>query len=307
MSDKTDQGFLKALAQDVFQLLVERRYGTSIQPRHNGPSEAFDAFTSGWVIELGRLKSKKCYLQIWLDRFTRYDNRTIWYGFYSAREPSIIELLAHSAQKDLGKAVNLGDKDLEDPARDESLLKRKLPKAKFGNPIIEEYDSGGNYFYGMYESKALPLTISQRQELGEQVAAFFETVARSLSDATPSSTENDTYLRNENRKVVRQHLQRERSGYLATLRKQKDEYKCQICGMRFEEVYGVIGRDFAEAHHIIPLSKIKGATLTRIDDLITVCSNCHRMLHRLDGEQGDIQKLKKLVIQQPKARTQRSV
>ena len=282
----------------MFLLLSERKYGTSIQLRRKGPSEIFDAFTGGWVIELGYLKSKKCYLQIWLDRFTRYDNRKIWYGFYSEGELSPIKSLAHNAQQDLGEAVRLGDKDLENPARDDSLLKRKLPKANFEYPVIEEYDYGGNYFYGVYESKTLPRTISQRQELGERAAAFFETVTRSLPDVALSSTENSTYLGNENRKVVRQHLQRERSGYLATLRKQRDQYICQICGMQFDDVYGSIGRDFAEAHHIVPLSKIKGITLTRIDDLITVCSNCHRMLHRLDGEQGDVQKLKKIVKQQ---------
>ena len=293
MTNKSDQALLTTLAQDVFLLLSKRTYATAIQLRRGGPSELFDAFTNGWVIDLGRLKSKKCNLQIWLDRFTRYDDRTIWYGFYSSGELSLIELLAHSAQKDLGKAVRLEDKDLENPARDDSLLKRKLPKASFRCPVIEEYDYGGNYFYGAYESKTLPQTVSQQQELGERVAAFFETAARSLPDAAPSRIENSAYLGNENRRTVRQHLQRERSGYLATLRKQKDGYRCQICGIRFEDVYGAVGRDFAEAHHIVPLSKIERATSTRIEDLITVCSNCHRMLHRLDGEQGDIQKLKK--------------
>jgi 5-methylcytosine-specific restriction endonuclease McrA len=308
MTSKSDRAVLTSLAQDVFLRLSERKYETAIQLRRKGPSELSDALTDGWVIDLGRLKSKKCHLQIWLDRFTRYDNRTIWYGFYSSGELSFIELLAHRSQKDLGKAIRLSDVDLENPAQDDSLFRRKLPKANLGYPIIEEYEYGGNYFYGVYEPETLSQTVSWQQGLGERVAAFFETVACGLPDAAPSGIENSAYPRNENRKIVRQHIQRERNGYLAILRKQKDEFKCQVCRMRFEDVYGPIGRDFAEAHHIVPLSKIKGATLTRVDDLITVCSNCHRMLHRLDGEQGDLQKLKKMVKQQQsKVRTHRSV
>ncbi len=112
MTDKSDQSLLAALAQDVFLRLSERKYGTAVQLRRKGPSKVFDAFTDGWVIYLGYLKSKKCYLQIWFDRFTRYDDRTIWYGFYSS-EPPLIELLAYNARKDLGEAVRLEDKDLE--------------------------------------------------------------------------------------------------------------------------------------------------------------------------------------------------
>jgi predicted HNH restriction endonuclease len=278
MTDKSDQALLAVLAQEVFQLLSERKYGTSIRLRKE-PSDLPTSHTDGWVIEFGNIRLKKCYLQIWFDRFTRYSDRKVWYGFSSGNLSPIAQL-AKNAQKNLGSAAKLDDEDLYNLTPSSMLLR----KEQFGQPIIERYDSTKAHFYGMYEFKTPPHSAVQRRELAERIVVFYETVARSLPDAAPPSIENDAFPKQENRKIVRQHIQRERSGYLATLRKQKDQYKCQICGMRFEEVYGAIGTDFAEAHHIVPLSKIKGATTTTTKDLITVCANCHKMLHRLTGK-----------------------
>lgn len=55
---------------------------------------------------------------------------------------------------------------------------------------------------------------------------------------------------------------------------------CEICGFSFIEKYGDIGDGFIEAHHKVPLSTIGEQTITHENDLILVCSNCHRMLHR---------------------------
>lgn len=62
--------------------------------------------------------------------------------------------------------------------------------------------------------------------------------------------------------------------------------KCQLCGFDFEAVYGDLGRDFIEVHHIIPLSETRREIrVNPIKHLIPVCSNCHRMLHR--GNNGN--------------------
>lgn len=57
--------------------------------------------------------------------------------------------------------------------------------------------------------------------------------------------------------------------------------KCLICGFDFKETYGVIGDGFIEIHHITPLSEINEETIVNPKtDLIPVCSNCHRIIHR---------------------------
>lgn len=55
---------------------------------------------------------------------------------------------------------------------------------------------------------------------------------------------------------------------------------CEICGFSFIEKYGDIGAGFIEAHHKVPLSTLEEQTITRENDIVLVCSNCHRMLHR---------------------------
>lgn len=56
---------------------------------------------------------------------------------------------------------------------------------------------------------------------------------------------------------------------------------CKVCGFHFEEVYGERGKDFIEVHHVKPLSTLeKEAAIDPERDLVPVCANCHRMIHR---------------------------
>lgn len=58
--------------------------------------------------------------------------------------------------------------------------------------------------------------------------------------------------------------------------------RCQACGMSFEEVYGEIGKDFIEVHHLIPISERGGDyVVDPVNDLIPLCSNCHSIVHRV--------------------------
>ena len=56
---------------------------------------------------------------------------------------------------------------------------------------------------------------------------------------------------------------------------------CGVCGFDFVEAYGEIGAGFAEAHHVVPLADAPAdGRPMRVEDLMIVCANCHRMLHR---------------------------
>lgn len=53
--------------------------------------------------------------------------------------------------------------------------------------------------------------------------------------------------------------------------------------MRFEEVYGDIGRDYIHVHYVVLPSAIgKRYRLNSKRDLRPVCANCHAMIHRRD-------------------------
>jgi len=85
----------------------------------------------------------------------------------------------------------------------------------------------------------------------------------------------------------RLHLLRERNQSL--IKKAKDLrmthdrlLKCKVCGFSFVETYGRIGEGFIEAHHKQPVTELKSGSRTRVEDIVLVCANCHRMLHRGD-------------------------
>jgi len=55
---------------------------------------------------------------------------------------------------------------------------------------------------------------------------------------------------------------------------------CAVCNFSFLEKYGELGRDFIECHHTVPVSELTAGMRTKLSDVVLVCSNCHRMLHR---------------------------
>ena len=61
---------------------------------------------------------------------------------------------------------------------------------------------------------------------------------------------------------------------------------CEICGTNLEDVYGEIGKDYAECHHVTPVATLKKRTNVDPDKLKMLCPNCHRMIHRLIAQEG---------------------
>lgn len=90
----------------------------------------------------------------------------------------------------------------------------------------------------------------------------------------------------EGGKILVTHIKKERNQEIINQKKKQalkstGHLRCEICNFSFEDIYGDIGRDFCEVHHIKPLSEINDQTETSLDDLAIICSNCHRMIHRI--------------------------
>lgn len=81
------------------------------------------------------------------------------------------------------------------------------------------------------------------------------------------------------------------------LRKQAIEIhgtNCMICGFSFEQKYGKIGKGFIEVHHIKPVSE--GPRIVNPEtDMVCLCSNCHRMIHRKRDRVLTVEELKKSI------------
>lgn len=85
-------------------------------------------------------------------------------------------------------------------------------------------------------------------------------------------------------KKYRWHRRAERNSRLASDAKKFHGTTCMVCGFNFERRYGPRGRDYIEAHHVVPFAQLvkelEPVTLDPKTDFVVVCANCHRMLHR---------------------------
>lgn len=115
------------------------------------------------------------------------------------------------------------------------------------------------------------------------------------------ATDNDlpsTYREGAEKLIIHTHKERNHKVVQAAKRrfiKLHGKLYCEICGFNFEDVYGDIGTDFIEAHHIRPIAESDGEYDIKPEDFIMVCPNCHSMLHRnFQGETVTIEELKEI-------------
>lgn len=60
---------------------------------------------------------------------------------------------------------------------------------------------------------------------------------------------------------------------------------CICCGFDFGKAYGDIGEGYIEIHHVNPHHTFEGVHMVDpTNDLIPLCSNCHSMIHRVEGQ-----------------------
>ena len=64
----------------------------------------------------------------------------------------------------------------------------------------------------------------------------------------------------------------------------------------FGQKYGELGKGYIEVHHIKPLATLEQEVVINPEtDLICVCANCHRMLHRFKNYIVTVEELKYIV------------
>jgi 5-methylcytosine-specific restriction protein A len=58
---------------------------------------------------------------------------------------------------------------------------------------------------------------------------------------------------------------------------------CWVCDFQFRSTYGLLGEDFIEVHHIVPVSQMNADYVVNpFSEMVPLCSNCHSMVHRQD-------------------------
>lgn len=103
----------------------------------------------------------------------------------------------------------------------------------------------------------------------------------------------------EGNRRLRKHYARERCRTLITKKRQDFASRnggrvfCEVCGFDFAQNYPVsLGQGFIEVHHLSPLHDRNEPLRTTLADLLMVCSNCHRMIHRTRDADGNLDSLR---------------
>jgi hypothetical protein len=167
---------------------------------------------------------------------------------------------------------------------------RKHIQWRYG-PIKRDGNNAERQEYFAKYFRSLDVKIFLPAKVGD-VSDFLNellSLAENRSKADKIDTENPPEFRDgfeEGKYLERLHKSRERNSKL--IREVKREalrrdgkLSCECCGLVFEEIYGDIGKEFIEAHHLKPISTLKPeGEKTKKEDIALVCSNCHEMLHK---------------------------
>lgn len=161
----------------------------------------------------------------------------------------------------------------------------------------------GNALGVFYERNALPPDETIQADLRTMLDLYHRAVLSSGMSPI-STTDDDSDLPpevlelEEDLSAFREHKRVERDPKIARAVKKAKGYTCEVCDLNFEKLYGEIGRQYIEAHHLQPVSTVKGQVLRRnpLTDFAVLCSNCHRMIHRT-GKPHDVANLRAIVWQ----------
>ena len=122
------------------------------------------------------------------------------------------------------------------------------------------------------------------QRVSDAIKSFvtFGQIVLPLEDITNEDGEGQ-----EGKILTGIHRYRERDKSLANRKKRQAVtthgfLACEACEFDFGTFYGEVGQGYMECHHTKPLSEmpVEGET-TKLSDLALLCSNCHRMIHRI--------------------------
>lgn len=249
--------------------------------------------TDGWYVDLGRVRGVRGSLGVWFDSFPRAGGRRVSVCFQSTQKEWPGAIAKYAARK-LGQPAIHDDSVWTVEPDGTTRRVRPLPTRLYRRPILEAFDALGSWtFYVMYLPDEVNIRSRPTAALVTEAANFLAAATRYACGLSRSRTKTGDYPPVTNRMAVRAHLVRERSPRLARLAKERDAFTCQVCRFNFGDRYGRVGRGFAEAHHRVPLGSPKAKDTTTVADLVTVCANCHRMLHT--GEHMTLNKLKRAI------------
>jgi 5-methylcytosine-specific restriction enzyme A len=165
----------------------------------------------------------------------------------------------------------------------DGLVPGTLDLAVTGKSKLGTFYEQGSICSLYYPREALPLDDVLKADLHKFLDLYLLLVSTESRLFDQADAEDDEQnLGEQDLHNVRVHKRIERNKKLSARAKKVHGYVCKSCGFDFEKRYGTLGKGFIEAHHLTPLSELKGhkVLLDPLRDFTVLCSNCHRMIHR---------------------------
>ena len=173
-------------------------------------------------------------------------------------------------------------------------MNRPYSKASMSHLDVEVLNLGGSQAHLFSDLEGISTRIKEIEiPWPEKGQSFFHANGwMALNDfETLVSKKNHDERFAENAVKYGLHKRAERSAAVVKLKKHEYRIKtngvmpCETCQFSFMSKYGI---DFLEAHHMTPLSQLDGKVTTTTQDLALLCANCHRAIHRVSNQEGNI-------------------
>ncbi len=210
----------------------------------------------------------------------------------------------------LAQGVTIIQEELGRAARDElqrraALIRARVPeytsRFNFGSFVLNaSSDLGRRHewspaFGKSYDLDAMLFDEELAEDLQEITGLYHTLIARggieTFEDRSESAATGEPATIEEQRRY-RRHRRIELHTKASKRAKEVHGDVCQACGFDFEVAYGELGKDFIEAHHLIPLSTLPECETVPMDpetDFAVLCANCHRMAHRRQPPVGIVE------------------
>lgn len=159
--------------------------------------------------------------------------------------------------------------------------------------IVSSYGSVDRFIAEMLDHKSgdLPPQLQLGRDRVQQVAEESLEVDR----VTHGDVDEDMIPEPEGRRRIELHVRYERSPQNRRLAIRTHGTVCKGCDFDFDEVYGRdLAGSYVEIHHIKPLSEYEGE-VNPATDLVPLCANCHRMVHRRKETVMPVKQLRELL------------
>lgn len=210
---------------------------------------------------------------VYLSLIQGTDSQKAIYGLGRSRE--VLRNQAKVFRSLIGQKIGIHMSDKID------LKLEAIPKETTARRLGKAYEAG-NILAIYYSIDNIPLDEQLVKDLLEMLGLYEYLIENQPGESQDNDADSEEIWLEDLTKY-RIHRRVERNQALSKKAKEIHGYICKACGFDFEAFYGGIGRKYIEAHHNIPVSSLE-KTKIQLDpakDFTVLCSNCHRMIHRI--------------------------